>query len=159
MAGFHYGKNFYLSENTFNQVFFPDQNCLFTFLDLCNGVTYYDTSQVNEQVHLHAFLTSLKVVYNSMIYALPTPKDYPNYTVFLLEISNILAACIMWDSDKRVESFGSNLAVVEVLTTGKAGDPTLATSARNIWHLSSLNSIHLDTVFRISRTHAQLQVD
>ena len=34
------------------------------------------------------------------------------------------------------------MAVVQVLTTGKARDTTLATCARNVWLIAALNNIH-----------------
>ena len=41
-------------------------------------------------------------------------------------------------SNKCVRIFCDNLAVVEVLTFGKAKDATLATCARNIWLLTAI---------------------
>ena len=37
----------------------------------------------------------------------------------------------------------NNLPAVEVLTTGRARDQILATSARNVWFLTAIYNIHL----------------
>ena len=42
-----------------------------------------------------------------------------------------------------MQIFSDNLAVVEVLTTGRARNHTLAACARNIWLNMSLYNIHL----------------
>ena len=129
-----------------DQPFFSDLNWFRTFLRSYNGMTYYDTRNIDAQVHLDAYLAGLGGAYNSMVYALPIPKDYQGYTIVHLEILNILVACKIWAhfwQAKKVQIFCDNMAVVEALTTGRARDHTLAACARNIWLLSSLYNIYL----------------
>ena len=45
--------------------------------------------------------------------------------------------------DQVIEIKCDNMAIVKVLRSGKARDPTLATCARNIWLLTSLFNIQL----------------
>ena len=80
-------------------------------------------------------------VFNDMIYNIPIEKGYMGYNIVQLEILNILVACKVWAThwaNKRIKIWCDNLAVVEVLNTGKSRDETLATCARNIWMLSAM---------------------
>ena len=129
-----------------NQPFFSDLNWFCTFLYSYNGSIYYDTRNIDAQVHLDACLTGLGGAYNSMVYALPIPKDYQGYTIVHFEILNIVVACKIWADfwqDKKVQIFCDNMAVVEVLTIRRAPVHTLAVCARNVVLLSSLYNIHL----------------
>ena len=81
-----------------------------------------------------------------MVYALDITKDYMNYSIVHLEILNIMVTLKVWGhywKDKYIEFFCDNLAVVQVLQTGKARDSQLATFVRNIWLLTSIFNIHL----------------
>ena len=63
------------------------------------------------------------------------------YNIVQLEILNILVACKVWANhwaNKQIKIWCDNLAVVEVLNSGKSHDETLATCARNIWMLSAM---------------------
>ena len=127
------------------QAFFTDLNWFLTFLDTYNGTTYYTVTEQDAQVHLDASLTGLAGIYGSLVYALPIPRGSCDYSIFHLEILNILVACKIWAShweNKKIQIFCDNLAVVEVLTSGRTRDETLATCARNIWLLSALYNIH-----------------
>ena len=58
---------------------------------------------------------------------------------------NIVVAAKIWAShwpNKRVQIFSDNMAVVQVLTTGKARDTVYPTCACNIWLIVALNNIH-----------------
>ena len=46
------------------------------FLSHYNGVTYYDNKYCHEEVHLDACLSGLGASFQSMVYALPIPKNY-----------------------------------------------------------------------------------
>ena len=99
---------------------------------------------MDAQVYLDASLNGLGGAYNSMIYALPIEKGYMDYTIVHLEILNILVACKIWAShweNQKIQIFCDNLAVVDVLSKGKAKDTMLATCARNIWLISSLYNV------------------
>ena len=60
-----------------------------------------------------------------MVYALPIPLGYKNYTILHLEILNIVVALTMWGHywpKKFIEIKCDNMAVVEVLRSGRARD-------------------------------------
>ena len=85
-------------------------------------------------------------VYEDMVYALPIPLGFCNYTIVHLEMLNIMVALKVWGqhwADKCIEIKCYNLAVVLVLQEGKARDPLLAMFARNIWLLTSIFNIQL----------------
>ena len=67
------------------------------------------------------------------------------YTIVHLEILNIVVAAKIWANhwaNKKIQIFCDNMAVVEVLTTGKTRDKTLATCARNLWLIAALHNIN-----------------
>ena len=81
-----------------------------------------------------------------MVYSLSILKGFRNYPIVHLEILNIVVALKVWGSlwkDHIIEVKCDNMAVVEVLNIGRARDLMLATSARNIWLLTSMNNIEL----------------
>ena len=126
--------------------FHRDLNWFNTFLSSYNGVTFYDNNQIHATIALDACLSGLGAVYKDMVYALPIPRGFENYTIVHLEMLNIMVALKVWGqhwSNKCVEIKCDNLAVVSVLQEGKARDPLLATFARNIWLLTSLFNIQL----------------
>ena len=106
-----------------------------------NGVTFYDNLTCNAEIHLDASLTGLGAIFDNMVYSLPIERNYMGYSIVQLEILNILVACKVWAahwSNKRIKIWCDNLAVVEVLNSGRSRDDTLATCARNIWLLSAM---------------------
>ena len=126
------------------QTFFQDLNWFNTFLCQFNGITYYYHNKSDIQVHLDASLTALGGTYNSMVYSLPIPKNYKNYSIVHLEALNIVVAAKIWAetwANKQIHVFCDNMAVVEVLNTGKARDSILATCARNIWLISAMFNV------------------
>ena len=88
-------------------------------------------------MNLDASLTGLGAVFHNMVYSLPLPRGYMCYAIVNLEILNIVVACKIW-ANKRIQIWCDNQAVVEVLTTGKCKDKTLAVCARNIWFISGI---------------------
>ena len=128
-----------------NQQFFADLNWFLTFLDTYNDTTYYNITEQDAQVYLDASLTGLGGVYGSFVYTLQIPRGFRDYSIVHLEILNILVACKIWASrweNKKIQIFCDNLAVVEVLMSGRTRDETLAICALNIWLLSALYNIH-----------------
>ena len=108
-----------------------------------NGVVYYDIKPVQAALHLDASLTGVM-----LCYALPIPKKFRNYSIVHLEMINILVALKIWAyqwKDKKIRVKGDNMAVVEVLTSGKTKDGILGTCAHNIWMLSALFNISIHT--------------
>ena len=132
--------------------FARDLNWFNLFLSQYNGVTFYDNLICQAEMHLDASLTGLGAVFNDMIYNLPIEKGYMGYNIVQLEILNILVACKVWAThwaNKRIKIWCDNLAVVEVLNSGKSRDDTLATCARNIWMLSAMYNFDI-LVYHIS---------
>ena len=126
--------------------FHRDLHWFNTFLSSYNGVTFYDNSQIHATIALDACLSGLGAVYKDMVYALPIPRGFRNYTIVHLEMLNIMVALKVWGqhwSNKCVEIKCDNLAVVSVLQEGKARDLLLAAFARNIWLLTSIFNIQL----------------
>ena len=117
--------------------FFRDLAWFRVFLSQYNGVTYYDHSFSRIPVHLDACLTGLGGKFGSMVYALPIPLGFKGYSIVHLEILNIVVAAKIWAShwaDKKIEIFCDNMAVVDILNTGKARDTTLAHDSSNVQH-------------------------
>ena len=107
---------------------------------------FYDISPISADLCLGACLTGLGGVYGQQCHALPLPKDFNNYTIVHLEMLNVLVALKIWAyqwTNCKVRIQCDNVAVVEVLASGKTKDKVLATCARNIWLLSSLYNITL----------------
>ena len=130
-----------------NEDFRKDLNCFNTFLLQYNGVTFYDNLPIQDKVFLDASLQGMGGgVFRNMVYSLSIPKGFRNYTIVHLEIFNIVVALKVWGSLWKhpiIEVKYDNMAVVEVLNTGRARDLLLATSARNIWLLTSMYNIEL----------------
>ena len=83
---------------------------------------------------LDASLQGLGGTFDKMVHALPIPKGFKNYTILHLQILHLVVALKIWGShwkDKTVKIKCDNMAVVEVLKTGRACDSMLAMSARN----------------------------
>ena len=118
-----------------NAQFFRDLNWFNVFHSQYNGVTFYDNLPCNAEIHLDAS------PFDNMVYSLPIERNYMGYNIVQLEILNILVACKVWAahwSNKRIKIWCNNLAVVEVLNSGRSRDDTLATCAKNIWLLSAM---------------------
>ena len=81
--------------------------------------------------------------WGSKVYALTIPLGYLDLQIVHLEILNILAALRVWQkpwANKKVAIACDNLAVVQVLNSGKTRDLTLAAIARNIqFHIATIN--------------------
>ena len=129
-----------------DQEFQKDLNWFNTFLCQYNGITFYDKVLPQDRVFLDASLQGLGGVFKNMVYSLQIPKGFNNYTIVHLEILNIVVALKVWGpfwKNHAIEVKCDNMAVVEVLNTGRARDRMLATSARNIWLLTSMYNIDL----------------
>ena len=137
--------------------FFQDLAWFNTFLHEFNGVTCHDKKFPNAQIHLDACLTGVGGHFDSMVYALKIPIGYNGYDICHLEMLNIVVASEIWAShwrNKKIQIYCDNMAVVQVLNTGKARDAILATCARNIWLIVAMYNI--DFIF--SHISGQLNV-
>ena len=129
-----------------NPAFHRDLNWFNVVLLQFNGVTLFDYKQPDHTVYLDACLTGFGAVFANKVYALTIPLGFKNYTIVHLEILNIVVAMKVWGDiwkNKAIDIKCDNIAVVEVLTSGRARDPILATCARNIWLLTAIFNIHL----------------
>ena len=80
------------------------------------------------------------------VYTLQIPKGFQGYNIAHLEILNIVVTLRVWGhacANKTVEIMCDNLAVVEVLSFGKAMDHIMAACARNIWLLAAIYNINV----------------
>ena len=137
-------QNTHVSKILLTQDFFHDLAWFNNFLQVYNGVTFYDQVPSNIEVHLDACLTGLGGHFGNMIYTLPIPLGFQQYDITQLEMINIVVAAKIWAShwsNKKIRIYSDNMAVVQVLTTGKARDQMLATCARNIWLIAAINNI------------------
>ena len=106
---------------------------------------------VQAELHLDVSLTGMGGIFDNQCYVLPIPKKNQNYSIVHLEMINILVMFKVWAyqwRDKKITVKCANMAVVEVLTSGKTRDNVLSTCARNIWMLSALFniSIHIEHI-------------
>ena len=88
-------------------------------------------------------------VFGPIVYALPLGTEFKHLHITQLEMLNVVVALKVWSklwSDKKVKFFSDNLAVVEVLKSGKTKDPFLATCARNIWLIMAIFNIEIIVV-------------
>ena len=128
------------------QSFHQDLNWFLTFLQQYNGVTYFDHKKVDFEVHLDASLSGFGAKFGPMVYALPLGEHFPHLHITQLEMLNIVVALKVWSNlwkNKKVEIKCDNLAVVEVLDSGKTRDHFLALCARNVWLISAMFNIQL----------------
>ena len=137
--------------STLSPGFFRDLNWFCTFLKQFNGVVYYDPRPIQDELHLDACLIDMGGIFVNQCYALPIPNDFHQYTIVHLEMLNIVVALKVWAnqwSNKKLRIKCDNMAVVEVLTSGKTKDNILATCARNVWLLCAVFniSIHIEHI-------------
>ena len=95
-------------------------------------------------MYLDACLTGLGGHFDSMVYALDISFDYNNYDICHLEMLNIGVASKLWACHwkyKKIQINCDNMALVQVLNTGRACDPILATYARNVWLIATIYNI------------------
>ena len=128
--------------------FFKDLKWFSTFLKQFNGVVYYDVKPVQAGLHLDACLTGFGGIFLNQWYALPLPKKFNNYSIVHLEMLNIVVALKIWATQwscKKLRIKCDNMAVVDVLTSGKTKDSVLALCAHNIWLIAAIFPFILST--------------
>ena len=112
--------------------------------DLLNGVTMYDIHPISGHIYLDACLTGLGGCFQNIVYTIPLPLRFENYSIVHLERLNIVVALKIWGTmwrDARIQIHCDNLAVVQVLNSGGSRDLILSTCAHIIWLLSALYNI------------------
>ena len=116
------------------------------FLEHFNGISFFDKKPVDHQVHLDACLTGVGGVWNGFVYALSLPTSLSNSNIATLEMLNILVALKIWAlkwKHKKIHFFCDNIAVVQVIQSGRTKDPHLASISRNILMTASMHDIHI----------------
>ena len=121
---------------TLTQEFKRDLIWFITFVQKYNGVSFFDHKRSQEIIELDACLTGFGGRWANYVYHIPIEKHYGNLAITQLEMLNTLAAirvfAAYW-SKKRIHIRCDNLAVVQVLRSGKTRDAFLGAVARNIW--------------------------
>ena len=126
--------------------FFQDLNWFRVSLHQFNGVTLYDNNLIHHEVNLDASLYGLGACFGNMVYALPLPAGFMNLHITQLEMLNVVVALKVWANiwaNKIIKINCDNLAVVEILKSGKTRDPFLATCARNVWLITAMFNIDI----------------
>ena len=116
-----------------------------------NGIVYYDVKPVQAELHLDACFTGFGGIFLNQCYALPIPKNLNNYSIVHLEMLNIVVALKIWATQwscKKLQIKCDNMAVIDVLTSGRTKDSVLALCARNIWLIAAIFniSIHIEHI-------------
>ena len=139
-------ENHLKSKFTLTEDFSKDLSWFNVFLDQFNGTTYYNCQKPEYIVALDASLKALGGVFNEQVYTIQIPKQCDHFKIVHLEALNVLVALKIWGNfwkDKIIEIKCDNLAVVEVLRSGRARDQLLASIARNVWLVTAIFNITL----------------
>ena len=126
--------------------FFKDLKWFQVFLTSYNGTTFYHQPPLHKHIYLDASLEGLGGCYDNHVYALCIPRGYNNYNIAHLEILNVVVALKIWAplcANKSIQIMCDNMAVVEVLTCGRARDSIMATCARNVWLLAAMFNVNI----------------
>ena len=119
------------------------------FLPQFNGITCIKKPDLpyNHTLHIDASLTGLGGVWNNEVYASPIFNIYGlDLKIVHLEMLNLVIALKLWArewSHSVVRFFCDNLAVVQVVRTGKTRDNMLSLCLRNIWLITATHDIDL----------------
>ena len=139
-----------------NDAFHRDLLWFRTFLQEYNGVSMYGHKKPDFTVELDACLTGMGGCVNNIVYHVPIPLGYNQFTIVHLEMVNILVALKLFGKTwrgNRVLIKCDNEAVVSVLRSGKARDPFLGACARNIWYLAALQDVEMQYVHVLGRNN------
>ena len=126
--------------------FFKDLKWFQVFLTSYNGITFYHQSPLHKRICLDASLEGLGGCYDNSVYALRIPRGYKDYNIAHLQILNVVVALKIWAprwANKSIQIMCDNMAVVEVLTCGRARDSIMATCARNAWLLAAMFNVNI----------------
>ena len=105
-----------------------------------------EASHINS-LHIDACLTGVGGIWNNRVYAAPIPTFVGlNLNITHLEMINVLIALRVWAphwAQSMVSFSCDNLAVVQVVTSGKTKDSFLNACLRNIWLVTATYDIEL----------------
>ena len=129
--------------------FFKDLAWFCAFLNKFNGISFIDKTVIphNHTLHVDASLTGLGGIWCDRVYATPIiPLIHWDLKIVHLEMLNLLVAVRKWKhlwSHSKVKVHCDNMAVVQVVGSGKTRDPYLAACLRNLWLLTATYDIEL----------------
>ena len=126
-----------------------DLNWFICFLPKFSGSAKIFKSDILEgnSLHVDACMTGIGGIWNNRVYAAPVPAyvDFqPNITH--LEMLNILIALRLWAQEwagSSVTFHCDNLAVVQVVNSGKTRATFLSACIRHIWFITAVHDIDL----------------
>ena len=129
--------------------FFKDINWFLTFLPHFSGSTKIFKEPIDQgsSLYIDACTTGVGGIWNNRVYAAPIPafNDFDPGIVHL-EMLNILVALRVWAkswASSMVTFYCDNMAVVQVVESGKTKDSFLSTCMRNIWLTTATYNIDL----------------
>ena len=123
--------------------FNKDLNWFLLFLPKFNGITYIQKPDIpgGQTLHVDASLTGLGGVWENQVYATPIFDIYDTPLMIVhLVMRNLVIALKLWAQDwahSAVRFYCDNLAVVQVVCTGKTRDNMLGLCLRNIWLITA----------------------
>ena len=129
-----------------NEEFFKDLKWFQVFLTSYNGNYFLLSTPLHKRIYLDASLEGLGGCYDNYVYALRIPRGFNNYNIAHLEIINVVVALKIWGhmwANKSIQIMCDNMAVVEVLTYGRARDSIMATCTRNVWLLAAMFNVNI----------------
>ena len=110
-------------------------------------VSHFTTNPpLHKRIYLDASLEGLGGCYDNSVYALHIPRGFKDYNIAHLKILNVVVALKIWApswANKSIEIMCDNMAVVEVLSSGRARDSIMATCARNVWLLAAMFNVNI----------------
>ena len=124
-------------------------NWFHQFLREYNGITYFDNKNIHAEIYLAASLVGFGAYFDKMVYALALPDCFKQFHITQPEMLNVIVALKAWAyywQDKKIKLYCDNMAVVEVITSGKTRDPFLATCARNIWLITVILNTQIQVI-------------
>ena len=134
---------------------------LTNFIEICYGseCLYIQSVYIfftDFTVELEACLTGLGGCCDNVVYHVPIPVGYNQFTIVHLEMVNILVALKLFGQTwrgNRVLIKCDNEAVVSVLRSGRARDPFLGACARNIWYLAAVIDVEMQYVLVLGKNN------
>ena len=129
--------------------FFLDVHWFIKVIPRFAGTTKIFKSEVQhiESLHIDACLTGVGGTWANRVYAAPVPT-FVNLELNIthLEMLNILVAFRLWAhhwAQSTVRFYCDNMAVVQVVNSGKTRDAFLQACTRNIWFITATHDIDL----------------
>ena len=129
--------------------FHKDVEWFTNFLPFFSGSTkiFREEASYINSLNIDACLTGVGGIWNDRVYAAPIPAFVGfNLNITHLEMLNVLIALRVWAphwAQSMVRFSCDNLAVVQVVTSGKTKDSFLNACLRNIWLVTATYDIDL----------------